>query len=204
VINRTIAAGRSAVQDLRRGGYRQVLRWVALPVTNRRWAAPLSALALGFGLFVGVAIGPSAAGTLATGAQIIEIPLLAGAGGAGGDGSGGGSAAPAAPVAGEASGNGSAPSGAAFPSLVPVPPGDSGFTGTMTPAGQPSSNAGSSERTSSDLAVADAVAVGQPDALTESECADMATILWQIYLGDSIGLPFSDMASLQASICPAA
>jgi hypothetical protein len=55
----------------------KLLRWAALPVTDRRWAAPLSAVALGFGLFAGVAIGPGAAGTFATGAaQIIEIPGL--------------------------------------------------------------------------------------------------------------------------------
>lgn len=55
-------------------GYRRLLRWAALPVTDRRWAAPLCAVALGFGLFVGVAIGPGAAGTLATGVpQIVEI-----------------------------------------------------------------------------------------------------------------------------------
>jgi hypothetical protein len=55
----------------------KLLRWAALPVTDRRWAAPLSAVALGFGLFVGVAIGPGASGTFATGApQIIEIPGL--------------------------------------------------------------------------------------------------------------------------------
>jgi hypothetical protein len=53
------------------------MRWAALPITDRRWAAPLSAIALGFGLFVGVAIGPGAPGTLATGVpQIIEIPGL--------------------------------------------------------------------------------------------------------------------------------
>jgi len=58
-------------------GYRRVLRWAALPVTNRRWAAPLCALALGFGLFAGVAIGPGASGTLATGTPpVIEIPSL--------------------------------------------------------------------------------------------------------------------------------
>ena len=58
-------------------GYRRLLRWAALPVTNRRWAAPLAALALGFGLFAGVAIGPGATGTLATGApQVIELPSL--------------------------------------------------------------------------------------------------------------------------------
>jgi hypothetical protein len=57
------------------GGYRRLLRWAGLPITDRRWAAPLSALALGFGLFVGVAIGPGASGTLATNAaQVIEIP----------------------------------------------------------------------------------------------------------------------------------
>jgi hypothetical protein len=60
-------------------GYRLLLRWAALPILDRRWAAPLSAIALGFGLFVGVAIGPGAAGTFATGAaQIIEIPGLGG------------------------------------------------------------------------------------------------------------------------------
>jgi hypothetical protein len=54
--------------------YRTLLRWAALPVTDRRWAAPLCAVALGFGLFAGVAIGPSAAGTLATAPfQVIEV-----------------------------------------------------------------------------------------------------------------------------------
>lgn len=48
-----------------------VLRAVSLVVTDRRWAAPLSAMALGFGLFLGVAIGPGAAGTFATGAGSI-------------------------------------------------------------------------------------------------------------------------------------
>ncbi|HEY5976401.1 MAG TPA: hypothetical protein VIT85_00980 [Solirubrobacterales bacterium] len=55
---------------------RKLMRWAALPLTSRRWAAPLSALALGFGLFVGVAISPNTAGTLATGAQMIELPSL--------------------------------------------------------------------------------------------------------------------------------
>lgn len=59
--------------------YRTLLRWAALPVTNRRWGAPLCAIALGFGLFVGVAIGPNAAGTLATAPfQVIEMPPLGG------------------------------------------------------------------------------------------------------------------------------
>jgi hypothetical protein len=51
-----------------------VLRAVSLVVTDRRWAAPLSAMALGFGLFLGVAIGPGAAGGLATGpGQILAV-----------------------------------------------------------------------------------------------------------------------------------
>jgi hypothetical protein len=65
-------------------GYRRLLVWAALPVTDRRWAAPLSAVALGFGLFAGIAIGPGAAGTYATGAaQIIELPGFVGSGGGG-------------------------------------------------------------------------------------------------------------------------
>jgi hypothetical protein len=47
---------------------------MALVVTDRRWAAPLSALALGLGVFAGVAIGPGAPGTFATGSQVLEVP----------------------------------------------------------------------------------------------------------------------------------
>ena len=50
-----------SLRDAREG----VLRAFSLVVTDRRWAAPLSAMALGFGLFLGVAIGPGAAGSLA-------------------------------------------------------------------------------------------------------------------------------------------
>jgi hypothetical protein len=53
-------------------GYRRLLRWAALPLTDRRWGATLAAVALGFGLFVGVALGPGTAGTFAGVAQIIE------------------------------------------------------------------------------------------------------------------------------------
>lgn len=68
------------------------LRGAALVVTDRRWAAPLSAAALGFGIFAGVAIGPGAAGTLATGAQqIVQIP--ASSEGDGQSGGGGGAVA---------------------------------------------------------------------------------------------------------------
>lgn len=80
----------------------RILRSFSLVVTDRRWAAPLSAAALGFGIFAGVAIGPGAAGTVAGTAQIFEIAggeegsevdadgglggALAGAGGGGGGG----------------------------------------------------------------------------------------------------------------------
>ncbi len=43
-------------------------------VTDRRWAPTLSAMALGFGLFLGVAIGPGASGTFATpSGQIVAV-----------------------------------------------------------------------------------------------------------------------------------
>ena len=65
------------------------LRGASLVVTDRRWAAPLSAAALGFGVFAGVAIGPGTAGTLATGAQqIIELPSSGGGEGQSGGGGG--------------------------------------------------------------------------------------------------------------------
>ncbi len=82
----------------------RVLRAFSLVVTDRRWAGPLSAMALGFGLFIGVAIGPTAAGTLAGTPQIIEIP--ASDGGTSEDRSGGGGG-PAPTLAGGGEGAGS-------------------------------------------------------------------------------------------------
>ena len=38
-------------------------RWAALPITDRRWTAPMAAAALGFGIFSGVAIGPGTEGS---------------------------------------------------------------------------------------------------------------------------------------------
>lgn len=70
----TIAPRRTVSADR---GYRRLLRWAALPVTNRRWAGPLAAIALGFGLFAGVAIGPGASGSLAGAPiQLLEMPSL--------------------------------------------------------------------------------------------------------------------------------
>jgi hypothetical protein len=187
------------------------LRWAALIVTDRRWAAPLSALALGFGLFVGVAIGPSTAGSLATGgAQIIEIPGLGGVigGGEGGDESGGSSTAFAgpAPSASEGGGGATPSSGAAFPSLATVPSGESTFAAPTLPAEQPSAEAvpdtALPDGTGPSLAVADAVVAAAPDAPTASECADLTAILVQIYVDDPVGLPYGDSAGLQAALCP--
>jgi hypothetical protein len=63
-------------------GYRLLLQWAALPVTDRRWAAPMAAVALGFGLFVGVAIGPGTSGSIAGG--VPQVIAVAGFGGEGG------------------------------------------------------------------------------------------------------------------------
>jgi hypothetical protein len=54
-------------------GWRRLLHWATIPVTSKRWAAPLAALALGFGIFAGVAVGPSATGSLATAPYLIAM-----------------------------------------------------------------------------------------------------------------------------------
>jgi hypothetical protein len=99
----------------------QALRGAALVVTDRRWAAPLSAAALGFGIFAGVAIGPGTAGSLATSAQqIIELPSSGGDDGQSGGGGGGvASTKAAAPTLG---GEGSGGSEEALPFTVPLAP----------------------------------------------------------------------------------
>lgn len=96
-------------------------RGASLILTDRRWGATLSASALGFGLFVGVAIGPGAAGTLATGTQqVIEIPsLLADGGEAGAGGAVASSGSPSNPSASLATG-GEAGSLETLPPLAPL------------------------------------------------------------------------------------
>ncbi len=100
------------------------LAWAPRVVTDRRWAGPLSACALGLGLFVGVAIGPGASGGLASGAgQIIRLPAgLFGSEGSGGDnsgeGEGSGSGAPLAAL-GSPVGNSAIPVGPAAPPAAP-------------------------------------------------------------------------------------
>jgi hypothetical protein len=47
-----VASLRAAMVDF------SFLRWAALPISDRRWTAPLSAIALGFGLFIGVGMSP--------------------------------------------------------------------------------------------------------------------------------------------------
>ncbi len=97
----------------------QVLRGAALVVTDRRWAAPLSAAALGFGIFAGVAIGPGTAGSLATSAQqVIELPSSGGDEGQ--SGGGGGIASTESAVPPLAGGGGGFEE--ALPSTVPLAP----------------------------------------------------------------------------------
>lgn len=101
-------------------GYRRVLRWAAFPITNRKWAAPLSAVAVGFGLFIGVAVGPGTANTLATGAmQVVELPSF-GNGAAKEEGEGH-VTAHAPPAAKGASGSGTSASAIPSPSFAPLP-----------------------------------------------------------------------------------
>ncbi len=96
-----------------------VMQGFALVVTDRRWAAPLSAMALGFGLFVGVAIGPSAAGSLAGTAQIVEMPSSEGDPEARPQEEADGLPAPATRQGSSGVGGG----GGALPALPPPPPG---------------------------------------------------------------------------------
>ncbi|HEX7058949.1 MAG TPA: hypothetical protein VF176_03785 [Solirubrobacterales bacterium] len=99
----------------------RVFRAAALVVTDRRWAATLSATALGFGLFIGVAIGPGAAGTLATGVpQVIDIPTVSGVADSGSEEAP--AAARAAPATGSAGSEAThfPSAGTALPSYAPI------------------------------------------------------------------------------------
>lgn len=51
-----------------------MIRWAALVVTDRRWAAPMASMALCFGLFIGVAVGPPGASFATSAPQIIRVP----------------------------------------------------------------------------------------------------------------------------------
>jgi hypothetical protein len=119
-----------------------IARGASLIVTDRRWGATLSAAALGFGLFAGVAIGPGAAGTLATGPQqLIELPSLVADEGEGeseveGSGSSGGSDGGLAPLAsgGETSSLESFPSAPlATAPVEPLPPAEEPAAGAKKP-----------------------------------------------------------------------
>ncbi len=96
-------------------------RGAALVVTDRRWGATLSAAALGFGLFAGVAIGPGTPGSLATAPlRLIEAPGPVAVAGDGGDPAGKGAAsAPIASAAPEPVGEEPVPL-EAFSSTVPL------------------------------------------------------------------------------------
>ena len=58
------------------------LRWAALPVSDRRWTAPLSAIAVGFGLFIGVGMSPGL--DPSHGGAIVQVPETVASSDAGG------------------------------------------------------------------------------------------------------------------------
>jgi hypothetical protein len=98
------------------------LRSASKVVTDRRWAVTATAMALGFGLFIGVAIGPGASGTLAGAAPgIVEVPASNGGTDEGDGGSGGATGAAAAPSA-EAGATSEAPPEAEYASSAPYEP----------------------------------------------------------------------------------
>jgi hypothetical protein len=98
----------------------QALRGASLVVTDRRWAAPLSAAALGFGIFAGVAIGPGATGTFATSAQqIVQLPSPGGGDGQSAGGGGPVASGESAPALEESEAGGFEE---AIPSSVPLAP----------------------------------------------------------------------------------
>lgn len=115
------------------------MRWAALPVIDRRWTVPLSALALGFGLFVGIAIGPVAQGRgsedpAQTVVEVVRPPQTqvpddvhaGGPTGGGGGGDQGGDAGPTNPTPSPPSDNGP------FGEPSPSPPASTPPTTTTT------------------------------------------------------------------------
>jgi hypothetical protein len=107
------------------------LRWAALPVIDRRWTAPLSAIALGFGIFVGAAIGPgsSLGSQTQTVVEVVRPPVapttVTGGGANGGGGAGGGHH----PDPGNGGGTPTPP--------TPTPPTDNGPFGEPAPSTPP-------------------------------------------------------------------
>ncbi len=98
------------------------IAWAALPLNDRRWAAPLAAIALGFGIFAGIAIGPGASGTFAGAAQVIKLPASLFAGDGGGSSSPADSSASSVPPASELAGPVGNVSSGGGGSTVPVAP----------------------------------------------------------------------------------
>lgn len=100
------------------------LRWAALPVIDRRWTVPMSAMALAFGIFVGVAIGPGTEGTLGSQTQtMVEVV----------------SPPPPAPIPDDGNDNGGSNGGNGpdEPSPAPAPPSDDGPFDTPAPIPSP-------------------------------------------------------------------
>lgn len=107
------------------------LRWAALPIIDRRWTVPMSALALGFGLFVGVAIGPGTQGSFGDSPPVVVRVALPATETASVDPQPAGDAGGAAGAANPDAGSSSIPRGG--PSQIPAAPGPSAPTPSFTP-----------------------------------------------------------------------
>jgi hypothetical protein len=141
------------------------LRWAALPIIDRRWTAPMAGAALGFGLFVGVAIGPGTQGTQgASGPLMVQVPEepsqseappadTGGGSGAGqgtrdGSGGGGGQSSPPSPSPIPSSPPASSSPSVTTPPITSSPPVSTGGVGpsttstTSTPAEDPTTALG--------------------------------------------------------------
>jgi hypothetical protein len=100
-----------------------LLRWAALPVADRRWTAPLSATAVGMGLFIGVAMGPGIGQTVGAAGAVIQLPATTGTGPDQGNGHGATADAGPPPLASPVANTPAAPppsSSAGIPSTTPA------------------------------------------------------------------------------------
>ncbi len=142
-------------------------RWAALPITNRRWTAPMAATALGFGIFAGVAIGAGEEASRGPeGPIMVQMPPAADDAVAAGSGKPGNSASPTSAGSGQGS------------SVGPPPPQD---LGTITPAA-PATGFETPPIAPAPLApaVSTAPETATDDATTVTESADSVPVLTKL------------------------
>lgn len=112
-----------------RQSFDSAMRGASLVILDRRWAGPLAGMALGFGIFVGVAVGPQTVGSQAlSGPIVVEVPAEEPA-----------AEEPASPASGggNSGGGGGLPTGPSSPGLTaPVLPPLASPT-TTTPVAPP-------------------------------------------------------------------